>query len=109
MTIYHITTQENWTKALAKGLYDFDALATEGFIHCSTDTQVLEVANRIFKGRTDLLLLVIDEEKVGPKVVSENLEGGEEMYPHIYGPLNTDAVEEAREFQPDESGSFLKF
>ena len=53
------------------------SLPPEGFIHCSTPEQVIQVANARFRGRTDLLLLTIDTDKVGPEIRYENLEGGE--------------------------------
>ena len=92
-TLYHITTETAWSAAIDAGAYRGDTLETEGFIHCSTAAQVAEVANRLFLGRDDLLLLVIDEAAVGPRVVYENTEGGAEQYPHVYGPLNLDAVQ----------------
>ena len=67
-------------------------MAAEGFIHCSTATQLPAVANRLFQGRRGLLALVIDDARVAAPIVYENLEGGDALFPHIYGPLNRDAV-----------------
>ncbi|MDY6901612.1 MAG: DUF952 domain-containing protein [Cyanobacteriota bacterium] len=104
-TIYHITKRENWKKAKALGIYRADSLETEGFIHCSTSTQVVKVANSFFKNQTDLLLLFIDSDKVISEirydVVAEN-----EKFPHIYGTLNLDAVFKVINFEADKSGLF---
>jgi uncharacterized protein (DUF952 family) len=104
--LFHITTSAAWQQAQADGAYRGDTLATEGFIHCSFEHQVLEVADRLFRGRADLLLLVIERSVVVPEVRFENTEGGTELYPHMYGPLNLDAVLEARPFPPGDDGRF---
>ena len=106
MYIYHITDTNTWAEASQKKSYDYCSLKTEGFIHCSTDQQYVDVANRLFKGRKDLLLLRLTEQDISSKVVYENLEGGANQFPHIYGPINLDAVKEIIEFKPSESGSF---
>jgi uncharacterized protein (DUF952 family) len=105
--LFHLTSTAAWAQARAAGLYEGDTLKTEGFIHCSLAHQVVEVANRLFRGRTDLVLLTIDEDAVGPEVRYENLEGGAEQYPHIYGPLNLDAIRAHEPFLPDEDGRFV--
>jgi uncharacterized protein (DUF952 family) len=79
---------------------------TDGFIHCSTRDQVIKVANARFRGREGLVLLLIDTDRVGPEIVYENLEGGSELFPHIYGELNTDAVAEVASFEPGSDGFF---
>ena len=58
--IVHLTTPAAWQTAQSAGEYRADSLATEGFIHCSRPDQIVEVANRYYRGRTDLLLLWID-------------------------------------------------
>jgi uncharacterized protein (DUF952 family) len=90
--IYHITERTTWEKDLDSCRYSPLAFAADGFIHCSNYSQVMTVANRFYAGQQDLILLAIDPSKVEPKIVSENLEGGVEIFPHIYGTLNTDAV-----------------
>ena len=105
--IYHITTQKRWRLALDEGVYSPENLTSDGFIHCSTEKQVLEVANRLFHQETDLLLLMIDERLTVPEVVYENLEGGEEKYPHIYGELNLEAVVKTASMHKDRQGNFV--
>ncbi len=104
--IYHIARRSDWAAALAAGQYTADSLASQGFIHCSTRGQVLPVAGRIFAGQAGLVLLAIEESALAAPVRYENLEGGSELFPHIYGPLNLEAVRQAVEFAPGEDGSF---
>ena len=92
--IYHITKKETWTEAKAKNIYDFCTLKTSGFIHASTKDQYQNIADSKFKDEKDLVLLKIDPTRLDEKIVYENLEGGSELYPHIYGPLKINAVVE---------------
>jgi len=104
--VYHITTAADWQKALDFGNYRAASLVTEGFIHCSTRDQVVGTANRLFRDREDLVLLVIDSRKLDAPLTFENLEGGEQQFPHIYGPLNLDSVSAVVPFPPLADGTF---
>ena len=104
--IFHITHSKDWKNALEEGAYRSDSLASQGFIHCSTRTQVVAVANRYYRGQQGLVLLEIASARVQPEIRWENLEGGTELFPHIYGPLNLEAVEKVIEFEPGEEGAF---
>lgn len=105
-TIYHITARADWVSAQTSGRYAADSLASEGFIHCSTAAQVIATANRIFRGRRDLVLLGIDSARVKPEIRYENLEGGTQLFPHIYGALTVEAVVAVHDFPPSADGSF---
>src|SRR5581483_6340247 len=98
--IYHIAARSDWEQARRDGEYTMSTrgrtLAEEGFIHCSTADQVAGVANLFYNGATDLVLLVIDPAKVGSKIQYDDVPGQPKPYPHIYSPLNTDAVVEVR-------------
>ena len=108
--IYHITTAGEWAQARAAGEYTMSTrgttLAEQGYIHCSTAGQVAPVANAIYQGVPDLLLLVIDAGLVRPEIRFELVPGSDEPFPHIYGPLNPDAVVETRPFEPGPDGRF---
>ncbi len=106
MRLYHITEKDRWLTQSPSGSYTPNGFEKEGFIHCSTATQVLDVANKFYKGQNNLLLLVIDSNLVTARIIFENLEGGEEQFPHIYGKLNTNAVIAISVFSPDETGAF---
>jgi uncharacterized protein (DUF952 family) len=104
--IYHITKRTDWEKARALRAYMADTLASQGFIHCSNSDQVLRVANSFYKGQTGLVLLCIEEERVKAPIKRENLEGGQELFPHIYGPLNVDAVMRVKDLPLSSNGLF---
>jgi uncharacterized protein (DUF952 family) len=90
--IYHITSAREAEAAAQAGSYAPEGFAREGFIHCSYRHQVRDVANRRFAGQTGLVLLEIDRTRLSGRVVDENLEGGTELYPHIYCRLPMAAV-----------------
>ena len=72
----------------------------------SKEDQVEKVANSIFKGEKDLLLLYIDYEKVKDRVRWEGKQDYGEDFPHLYDPLPLDAVVKVVEFKPDRKGNF---
>ena len=91
--IYHVTTDAEWQHAQQSGQYESPSLKTEGFIHCSaSDAQVEGVLQRYFAGKTDLLKLVIDTGKLTSRFIYEWSPSTADTFPHIYGPINTDAV-----------------
>ncbi len=90
--IFHIAKPEAWAAAKAEGTYLPEAFRAEGFIHCSTREQVIQVANARFRATTGLVLLLIDTERVAAEIVYENLEGGPQMFPHIYGELSSGRI-----------------
>lgn len=90
--IYHVTTSAEWESAKAKGFYEHPSLKDEGFIHCSQEQQVAGVLERYFADQTDLVKLVIDTDKLTSKYVFDWSPSTQDTFPHIYGPINTDAV-----------------
>ena len=101
--IYHLTTAAEWEAAGRAGEYRVSTrgrtLDEEGFIHCSVAGQVAGVADRFYRGLTDLVLLAIDERLVRPEIRCEAPPGTSERFPHIYGPLNLDAVVRVTPFE----------
>jgi uncharacterized protein (DUF952 family) len=101
--IYHIALAADWAQAQRDGQYTISTrgrtLAEEGFIHAATAAQVNQVADAYYRDAPDLVLLVIDTERLGPELRYDPVPGQEQPYPHIYGPLNADAVVEVRSFQ----------
>ncbi len=106
MYFYHICNQSDWELAQKAGVYEAISLQEEGFIHLSTEAQVLNTAHLFYKGQQGLVLLFIEAEKLIPEIVFENTMGGEELFPHLYGALNLDAVEEIKPFVPNAEGFF---
>jgi len=94
--LYHLALAPEWERACAAGAYDRStvdrSLAEEGFIHCSFAEQVQATADRYYRGRDDVVLLRIDPARVDVEVRVEQAPSTGEAYPHLYGPLRTDAV-----------------
>ena len=113
--IYHITSRNDWQDAQATGQYRVASLETEGFIHCSTRSQALPVAQTFYKGQKGLILLAIEptllssplkweppSDGVPPPGVSEK-----ERFPHIYGPINLSAVVKVLDLESKQDGDFI--
>lgn len=95
--IYHVTTAADWKAALEKGSYEHPSLSAEGFIHCSQEHQVPGVLERYFEGETNLLKLVIDTDKLTSKFVFDWSPSTQDTFPHVYGPINLEAVTDVKE------------
>ncbi len=105
--IYHITTEAAWAAARTAGSYTADSLADAGFIHCSQAGQVVRVADDFYAGRQDLVLLVIDPGRLTSELRWEpGTDHAEELFPHVYGPIDLAAVREALPFAPGPDGRF---
>jgi uncharacterized protein (DUF952 family) len=104
--LFHITTQLEADAARESGEYRPRAFEREGFVHCSYGRQVVATANRIFHGQQGLVLLEIDPSTLGSRVIDENLEGGAERFPHVYGPIPMTAVVRVHLFPCGPDGRF---
>jgi uncharacterized protein (DUF952 family) len=104
--ILHITTRAQWEAAKNLGTYRSESLATEGFIHCSTVAQVIGSANRFFKAKQDLVILSIDPSSVTAEIRYEGAEP-DNLFPHIYGALNIDAVIGSIDLEANPDGVFI--
>ncbi len=92
MRLYHITTAGAWEAARRSGTYAPDSLRSEGFIHLSTADQWPRVLSARFAGAGDLVLLEVEGADLASGLRWENTEGGEELFPHLYGALDPSAV-----------------
>ncbi len=90
MLIYHIVLPEDWA-AFDTELYRAKSLETEGFIHCSFADQLDGVIRRYYKGENRMVILEIDPERLMSRMIKEPSTNSE-IYPHIYGPINRDAI-----------------
>lgn len=112
--IYHITGRPAWSEARERGEYRAESLETEGFIHCSTDSQVLPVAETFYKGQSGLLLLVIEPSLLTSELKWEPPSGGTppagvldgDLFPHVYGPINLDAVVRVVDLEANSDGKY---
>jgi uncharacterized protein (DUF952 family)/N-acetylglutamate synthase-like GNAT family acetyltransferase len=112
--ILHLLSRESWVEAQAHGQLIAPSVATEGFAHCSTEHQMVNVANKYYRGNNDMVLLNIDPTKLTSVLKFEppaHIDGSpalphEPLFPHIYGPINLDAVIEVIDFPCNEHGAF---
>lgn len=104
--LFHIVRADLYEAVDADGEYLPEAYQRDGFIHCSYREQVVEVANHLYRGKDGLVLLEIRREALDSEVIDENLDGGEVLFPHLYGPLPTSAVVVVHPFPPCPDGSF---
>ncbi|MDJ0844654.1 DUF952 domain-containing protein [Crocosphaera sp.] len=103
MNVFHLTTSETWQQAQLNKEYKAASLETEGFIHCSTKSQILTIANTFYQHYERLLVLEINPDKLLAEIkwespihpnpnIDHNIDDSEK-FPHIYGIINLDAVE----------------
>jgi len=94
--VFHLALAADWAAAQAAGEYRVSTrgrtLEEEGFIHCSRIEQSVGVAARYFGGAGPLVRLYVDRSRVSSPVVDDAVPAQDDWYPHIYGPLNLDAV-----------------
>lgn len=106
--IFHITVPEHWERAQRAGEITMSTrdltLEEEGFVHCSRAEQLAATAARFFGDLAEVVVLRIDPAKLTAAVVSEDLSGSGEDFPHVYGPINLDAVVEAIAVPPLQTG-----
>ncbi|MCH9673242.1 MAG: DUF952 domain-containing protein [Gammaproteobacteria bacterium] len=105
LTLFHITDDRQWP--CAGEHYLPNTYSVDGFVHCSTAKQVLATAQRYFQGRDDLILLAINTTMIEADIRYENLIGGSELFPHIYGPIPCNAIESAEPLQRGADNEYL--
>ena len=105
--VVHICLSSDWEAAQIAGEYRAVSLENEGFIHFSKPEQAIDTANRYYAGNSDLLLLWIDTTKLKAELRWET--SHEDVYPHLYGPLNLNAILGITNFNPDPDGVFRNF
>jgi uncharacterized protein (DUF952 family) len=92
--IYHFTTLQEWEDAQDKGSYEPPSYQREGFIHCATQDQVEGVLKKHFRQHENLIKLVIDPTRLTSSLRYDKAGAQQQEFPHIYGPLNLEAVTE---------------
>jgi len=90
--IFHIAAKTDVPNNKIFSEYRCDSLATEGFIHCCEAHQLSGVVSRYYQDNDDVVLLELDVDKLEPALIRENTVGGSELFPHLYGPINAEAV-----------------
>jgi uncharacterized protein (DUF952 family) len=113
--IYHITTRNAALSSRLSGEYRADSLASDGFIHFSQRHQILSVANAFYTGQKDLVILVVDPARLQAELkyeapahpsISDSAPSADNQFPHLYGPLNFDAVVDVVDFPMGVDGKF---
>ena len=90
--IYKICSRQCWVEAVERGVFAGAEIdLRDGFIHFSTEHQVRETASKHFAGQDDLLLVFVEESKLGKALKWEVSRGGD-LFPHLYHELDTASV-----------------
>ena len=98
--LFHFAARSDWADAQTTDLYRAPSLATHGFIHCATRAQIPGVIARHLLGRLDLVRLTLDASRLEPALRYEWSDGGEDEFPHVYGPIPMAAVISVELFEP---------
>ncbi|MFP4538304.1 MAG: DUF952 domain-containing protein [Dichotomicrobium sp.] len=90
--IYKIADAQAWRDAQEAGVYrgSPDDLR-DGFIHFATADQLPGTLAKHFAGHDGLMLVAIDADRLGDKLVWEPSRGGQ-LFPHLYDALPADAA-----------------
>ena len=111
MRIFHIASAADWQRARRDGAYRVSTrgrtLEQEGFIHASRDDQVLATAEAFYADADEpLVVLVVDEDRLTSEVRREVPPGGDDAFPHVYGPIDVDAVVAVLPLERGADGAF---
>ncbi|WP_099041669.1 DUF952 domain-containing protein [Mycobacterium neglectum] len=107
--LVHICGADEWQSAQTDGELRPDSLVSTGFVHLSTPEQVHLPANRLYAGRTDLVLLCVDPARLSSPIRWEPgvpTDPAAMVFPHLYGPLPADAVITVTQYRPGADGRF---
>ena len=109
--IFHVTSEPDWAQARRDGEYRLSArgvtLEEQGFIHCATAEQVERIANTVYADFDGwLVVLEIETDRLQTEVRFENLDGGTEAFPHIFGPVPVQAVVRVTTLRKNSSGKW---
>jgi uncharacterized protein (DUF952 family) len=104
--ILHMLKREDWEAAVEKGIYQPESIEKEGFIHCSLPDMLVTVANGLYLGLTDMIILVLDADKIEAPLVYEDCYETGHDFPHIYGSITPDCVIKIVDFPCDADGQF---
>ncbi|OBI83640.1 DUF952 domain-containing protein [Mycobacterium sp. E740] len=107
--LVHLCSKDEWRSAQASGEHRPGSLEANGFVHLSTPEQVHLPANRLYAGRTDLVLLRIDAARLSSPVRWEPGVPADPVgmvFPHLYGPLPASAVISVTSYLPGPDGRF---
>ena len=107
--LYRIAEATDWEQAQTTGFFASADLMAEGFIHSSTQSQILETARRYYAGRADLVLLEWDEDaltQAGVRTAREWVASRQEFFAHVFGAVPMSVVRRTWAFGADAAGAF---
>ena len=104
-TLYHLLTAKHLSLIRRCDVYSPESLANEGFIHLAYAEQLGAIIKKYHSGAEDTYLLYIDSTKLQAEVIVES-GSGNNLYPHLYGPLNTEAVYQIYKLTVDARGTY---
>ena len=102
--IAHLCTPQEWLEQHTMEDFRDQSLAQNGFIHCSQPEQIIEVVHRYYRNYPEMVVLWIDPEKLVSEIRWEP--SGDAFYPHVYGPINLDAIEATTPLHPGLDGTY---
>ena len=91
--VYHFVAREDWEKHEAQSFYEPPSLKEEGFIHCCLVKQLKHVLDNYFKGVKEIYIVKIHVASLDVEMLMEG-DKNDVLFPHIYGIIDTDAIEE---------------
>ncbi|MBV8967319.1 MAG: DUF952 domain-containing protein [Mycobacteriaceae bacterium] len=109
--LLHICSSADWALAQCRGEHRPLSLREAGFVHLSTPQQVHLPANRLYRARTDLVLLHIDTTRLVSPLRWEPGDSSDPAamrFPHLYGPLPMTAVIAVSDYRPGDDGRFAR-
>ena len=90
--IFHFVKEPWWQRQSDQVNYVSENFLKEHFIHASTRTQLQATCNRYYNDEEVIYLLHIDTEKLTSTLKSELSSSIQEEFPHIFGPVNKEAI-----------------
>ncbi|MEO9139502.1 MAG: DUF952 domain-containing protein [Jatrophihabitans sp.] len=105
--LFHLVDPAQWAAAQDDGTYRPVSLDSEGFIHLSFAGQVSGSANRHYRDASDLVVVEVDPDRLDSSLRVEDTYGGGTAFPHLYGPMPTQAVVAVHPLARDADGQWL--
>ncbi len=110
--IYHLAPAARWESWPSGTPYLPAEYQADGFIHCTAgDELMLNVANTFYRGAEGgfVLLVIAVDRLTSPLVWEQSSDGLAPLFPHIYGPIDVEALVEIRAVRRAEDGTFLSW
>lgn len=106
--IIHCMKKSEWEAVKDEESFGFESIERCGFVHCCEVRYLWRVLPNFEDGEDERVLLCLDEDRIGSPIVYEDDGGYGRIYPHVYGPIKTDAVIQVLDYLKDEEGNYRK-